>query len=112
MATENIIDLTENAKKQIQNIIDQNPGKILKVGVASGGCSGFTYEMNLISESEILEDDLLIEDDKIQVVVDGMSLMFLVGSELDYATELMGSRFVWLNPQEANGCGCGTSFSV
>lgn len=86
------------------------PGTRLRVSVSGGGCSGFQYLFALDAKSE--DGDVLIERDGAAVVVDGMSLMYVIGSELDYVEDLTGSYFKVKNPNASSSCGCGTSFAV
>ena len=89
-----------------------NLDKFLKIGVNSGGCSGFSYSFDLIESSGILDDDETIDCDSFKIIIDGMSVMYLLGTELDYKTELSGSSFVFNNPQATSMCGCQNSFAV
>ena len=86
------------------------PGLRLRVSVSGGGCSGFQYGFALDDQDE--DGDIVIERDGAAVVVDGMSLMYVLGSELDFVEDLSGSYFRVRNPNAASSCGCGTSFSV
>ena len=83
--------------------------RALRVAVEGGGCSGFQYEIKL---DDPAADDLVIEKDGQKVLVDQVSLPFLQNAEIDYAEELIGSRFVINNPNASSSCGCGTSFSI
>ena len=83
--------------------------RALRVAVEGGGCSGFQYEIRL---DDPAADDLVIEKDGQRVLVDQVSLPFLQNAEIDYAEELIGSRFVIHNPNATSSCGCGTSFSI
>jgi iron-sulfur cluster insertion protein len=78
--------------------------------VTGGGCSGFQY--GFAFDDERKADDLRITRGPVQVVVDAMSLQYLVGAEIDYEDNLEGARFVIRNPNAASTCGCGSSFSV
>jgi iron-sulfur cluster insertion protein len=82
----------------------------LRVSVSGGGCSGFQYLFALDDKSE--EGDIVIERDGAAVVVDGMSLMYVIGSELDFVEDLTGSYFKVKNPNASSSCGCGTSFAI
>jgi iron-sulfur cluster insertion protein len=82
----------------------------LRIFVTGGGCSGFQYGFAFDDESK--EDDLRITRGPVNVVVDAMSLQYLVGAEIDYEDNLEGARFVIRNPNAASTCGCGSSFSV
>jgi iron-sulfur cluster insertion protein len=82
----------------------------LRVAVLAGGCSGFQYKFDL--DELVQPDDLVVERGPARVVVDPTSLDLLVGAELHYADELMGSYFMVRNPNATSACGCGTSFSI
>jgi iron-sulfur cluster assembly accessory protein len=84
-------------------------GKVLRVAVAGGGCSGFQYEITL---DEPRGDDLVLSGEGESVVVDPVSLPFLTRARIDFSEELIGARFVIDNPNAAASCGCGTSFTV
>ena len=105
------ITLSERAARRIAEILKAEPVPALfRVSVEGGGCSGFQYRFDLVSEAA--PDDLLIERDGARVVVDPVSLGFMRGSELDFVDELIGAQFKLNNPNVTASCGCGTSFSV
>ena len=81
----------------------------LRVAVKGGGCSGFQYEIIFDAESE---DDLVLNRDGQAVLIDSVSLPYLSNATIDYAEELIGSRFVVLNPNAKSTCGCSLSFSL
>jgi iron-sulfur cluster assembly protein len=83
---------------------------MLRLGVRGGGCSGFAYVIEFADEKG--PRDQVFEYDGVRVVVDPKSLLFLNGTTLDYETKLMGHGFKFVNPNEAAGCGCGSSFGV
>ena len=83
--------------------------KALRVAVEGGGCSGFQYDIRL---DDPASDDLVLEKDGARVLVDQISLPFLANAVIDFTEELIGARFVIENPNAANSCGCGTSFSI
>ena len=83
---------------------------MLRVSVSGGGCSGFQYGFDLVSEQT--DDDLALEKDGVTVLVDSISLMYLSGSEIDFVDDLMGASFQIRNPNATASCGCGTSFSI
>jgi iron-sulfur cluster insertion protein len=112
-----MITLDESAKEKITELyIDQNDTNIkgLRVFVQGGGCSGFSYGFKW--ESEKSEDDFefsIVEGcNKIQVLIDAMSMQYLQGSTIKFKSELMGANFVIENPNATNKCGCGSSFAV
>ena len=87
-----------------------NPDLKFRVSVDGGGCSGFQYDFNLVTEKK--DDDLVVERDGVTMLVDGLSLLYLSGSEVDFVEELAGSMFVVKNPNATASCGCGSSFAV
>jgi len=107
------ISLTEKAQKEIKRIMGENqvPENYgLRVGVKGGGCSGFTYTLGF--DGEIKEGDTVIEFDELKLFIDGKSLFYLSGTELDFSDGLNGKGFVFNNPNAAKTCGCGESFSA
>jgi|TARA_Y100000310_G_scaffold323383_1_gene383636 iron-sulfur cluster assembly accessory protein len=105
-----MIQITESAKKHLINIITTNEKKV-KLGVKGGGCSGFTYDWQLIDE-ELSDDEKFPLDDRNNLFVDGMSLLYLAGLTIDYNTDLFGSSLKIENPNIKSACGCGESFNV
>lgn len=101
------ITISAAAAKRIADIA---PGGGLKVAVLGGGCSGFSYDIQLAAGPDA--DDLIIERDGARVFVDPVSIDFLAGSQIDWAEELIGSSFKVRNPNAKSSCGCGVSFSV
>ena len=105
-----MIQITESAKKHLINIMTTNEKKV-KLGVKGGGCSGFTYDWQLIDE-ELSDDEKIPLDDRNNLFVDGMSLLYLAGLTIDYNTDLFGSSLKIENPNIKSACGCGESFNV
>jgi iron-sulfur cluster assembly accessory protein len=83
---------------------------MLRVAVEGGGCSGFQYQFDLVSQAE--PDDLRVERDGAAALVDVVSLALLKGSEIDFVDELAGAEFRVRNPNAKSSCGCGVSFSI
>ena len=107
------ITITEKAKKEILRIIKENnvPENYgLRVGVKGGGCSGLTYTLNFVGDEK--EGDTIIEDENVKLFIDGKSLFYLMGTELDFSDGLNGKGFIFNNPNAAKTCGCGDSFGV
>jgi iron-sulfur cluster insertion protein len=106
------IAVTESAARRIAALAarEGRPAARLRVSVSGGGCSGFQYGFALDERDE--EGDVLVERDGAAVVVDGMSLMYVLGAEIDFVEDLSGSYFRVKNPNASSSCGCGTSFSV
>lgn len=112
-ADERVIVLTEKAMNQLRIIkAGKSEDTCLRMGVRAGGCSGMSYTMDLVSLSDITDDDHVEEYEGIKCVVDPKSLMFLYGLQLDYSDELIGGGFKFSNPNAEANCGCGKSFSV
>ncbi|HLH78020.1 MAG TPA: iron-sulfur cluster assembly accessory protein [Candidatus Binataceae bacterium] len=104
-----MISLSERAASKIRSLVEERPGAGLRVKVVGGGCSGLQYRMEL---DQAHERDKVFERDGAQLIVDKKSFLYLNGSELDYAEELMASGFRLVNPNVKRSCGCGESFTV
>jgi iron-sulfur cluster assembly accessory protein len=83
---------------------------MLRLAVDGGGCSGFQYRFELVETSE--PDDMRFERDGAVVLVDEVSVPFLVGAEIDFAEELAAAEFRVRNPNAKSSCGCGVSFTI
>jgi len=111
--TSSDITISSKAIKEIKKIMVENnftPEVGLRVGVKGGGCSGLTYSMGFDPESR--EGDTIIEQEDIKLYVDGKSLFYLMGTELDFTDGLNGKGFIFNNPNAKKTCGCGESFGV
>jgi iron-sulfur cluster assembly accessory protein len=105
------VSLTPRAVERIKGIVGGDVAKTyLRVSVAGGGCSGFQYQFDL--EGERAEDDVVIERDGAGVLIDPVSLAYLLGAEIDFVDDLIGAQFKINNPNATASCGCGTSFTV
>ncbi|WP_455474920.1 HesB/IscA family protein [Bartonella sp. B30(2025)] len=105
------VDISDCAAKQIARILSNEPDKIgLRISVEGGGCSGFSYKYNLVSESK--EDDLVLQKDGATVLIDSVSLPFMDGAQIDFVDDLIGKSFQIHNPNAVSSCGCGVSFSI
>jgi len=106
------IIFTDNAAKKVKELIEEEgtPDLKLRVFVSGGGCSGFQYGFTL--EETVNEDDTQVERVSVTLLIDPMSLQYLVGAEIDYQDSLQGSQFVIRNPNATTTCGCGSSFSA
>ncbi|HEY3300654.1 MAG TPA: iron-sulfur cluster insertion protein ErpA [Methylophilaceae bacterium] len=103
---------TDNAAKKVKELIEEegSPDLKLRVFVSGGGCSGFQYGFTFEDASN--EDDTMVDNDGVTLLIDPMSLQYLVGAEIDYQDSLQGSQFVIRNPNATTTCGCGSSFSA
>ena len=106
----NKIEITSNAQKHIASILKKDSSAYFRIAVLGGGCAGFQYKF--VFENLKNDDDILIEKDKINVVIDKTSMELIQNSKIDYVHELIGSSFKITNPQASSSCGCGTSFSI
>ncbi len=105
------ITITERAARRIKQIVANDPEKdALRISVLGGGCSGFQYEFDLDGTRN--EDDLEITRDGASVLIDSISLVYVLGSEIDFVDDLIGAQFKINNPNATASCGCGTSFSI
>jgi iron-sulfur cluster assembly protein len=109
------ITLTELAAKQIKDIIQQQnlpEGQTkLRVGVKGGGCSGFSYMLDL-TEEVAADTDEELESNGVPILIDSKSLLYLDGTEIDFKDDVMQSGFVFKNPNATSTCGCGSSFQA
>ena len=105
--------LTEAALGQVKFLRDkQGKDLCLRVGVRQGGCSGMSYIMDFTDPSTIREDDEVFDYEGFQLICDRKSLLYLYGLVLDYSDAMIGGGFQFTNPNAAQTCGCGKSFSV
>lgn len=108
-----MITITDNAKKRIVDILQENNNQssYIRVFIQGGGCAGWSY--NFVIDEEVAEDDFAFPiAAEWDVIVDSMSMQYLDGAVIDYKEDLMESRFVIDNPNAQTSCGCGSSFSI
>ena len=116
-----MVTLTETAAREVNQIITQqreaakkngaDAAKMyLRVGVKGGGCSGFSYTLDLTET--ITEQDETWNQHGVEIICDPKSLLYLDGTTVDFKDELMGRGFVFSNPNATSSCGCGSSFSA
>jgi iron-sulfur cluster insertion protein len=102
-----MINITEAAKLQINEILLGESANYVRAFISGGGCSGFNYGFTLEENKE--EDDFVID----KLIVDAMSMQYFENATIDYTSDkLKGSQFVISNPNAKSTCGCGSSFSV
>jgi len=108
-----MVSVTETAKKKIFSLLEEEGMGLdayVKVGVSSGGCSGLSYDLKFDRSHEL--EDKIYEDNNIKIIVDKKSLLYLIGTTLEYFGGLNGKGFVFNNPNAQRTCGCGESFSL
>ena len=103
---------TDSAAAKVKELVDEegNPELKLRVFVQGGGCSGFQYGFTF--DEAVAEDDTQMTKNGVTLLIDSMSLQYLMGAEIDYKEDLQGAQFVIKNPNATSTCGCGSSFSA
>lgn len=106
------LEFTDAAANKVKMLVadEENPNLKLRVYITGGGCSGFQYGFTF--DEKVNEGDMTIEKNGVALVVDPMSLQYLIGGTVDYTEGLEGSRFIVNNPNATTTCGCGSSFSI
>ena len=107
-----MITVSDKAVDKIKDILDgeQKGNGFIRIGIKGGGCSGFTYLLDI--EENQKDGDQLYNFGDVKVLIDSKSIIYLAGTELDYTDGLNGSGFVFNNPNAQRTCGCGNSFAV
>ncbi|MEC9375463.1 MAG: iron-sulfur cluster insertion protein ErpA [Pseudomonadota bacterium] len=103
---------TDSAASKVADLIkeEENPNLKLRVFISGGGCSGFQYGFTF--DEDLQSGDTEVENHGVTLLIDPMSIQYLMGAEIDYKDDLEGAQFVIRNPNAATTCGCGSSFSV
>jgi iron-sulfur cluster assembly protein len=106
------VRLTDAAAVRLNEIMTGAEGKYLgvRVGVTNGGCAGMAYTMNYAETTDPLDE--VMEDRGVKIFIEPKAILFLIGTELDYETTKLGSRFTFKNPNQTAACGCGESVSI
>lgn len=103
---------TDAAAEKVRELIAEegNDALMLRVFISGGGCSGFQYGFTF--DENTTEGDTTVETGGVKLLIDPMSIAYLMGAEIDYTEGLEGAQFVIRNPNASTTCGCGSSFSV
>ncbi|HAB32462.1 MAG TPA: iron-sulfur cluster assembly accessory protein [Cryomorphaceae bacterium] len=109
-----MINVSTEAAKKVAHLM-QEEGKdvvsaFVRVGVKSGGCSGLSYDMGFVDKPE--EGDQLFEDQGVKILVEKKSMLYLLGTTLEFSGGLNGKGFSFNNPNASRTCGCGESFAL
>ncbi|WP_417470096.1 HesB/IscA family protein [Maricaulis sp.] len=104
------VTLSEAAAARVKAIMAQRGAGFLRVGVKNGGCAGMEYVMDYVEAPEALDER--VEDKGVEIVLESKALLFLLGTELDYETTALHSKFVFRNPNQTDACGCGESVTI
>lgn len=107
-----VIRLTDAAAARIRDIMEKSEGRYIgvRVGVKNGGCAGMSYTMDY-AESQSPFDEV-IEEKGVRILVDPKAIMFLIGTEMDFKREKLAQKFVFVNPNQTEACGCGESVVI
>jgi len=105
-----IVTLTDAAAARVTEIMATGDKPYLRVGVVNGGCAGMEYLLEYASAPEPYDE--VVEDHGVRIVVKADAVMFLLGSEIDYETSRLASKFVFRNPNQTDACGCGESVTI
>ena len=103
---------TDSAASKVSELIteEDNPNLKLRVFISGGGCSGFQYGFTF--DEQIEDGDSQVENQGVTLLIDPMSVQYLMGAEIDYKEDLQGAQFIIRNPNAQTTCGCGQSFTV
>ena len=107
-----VVTLTDAAAERVKAIMDRadKPYAGLRVGVKNGGCAGQEYILEYAEAAQPLDE--VVEDKGVTVLIDPKAVLFLIGTEIDYETTKLASKFVFRNPNETDACGCGESVTI
>lgn len=108
----NPVVFTDSAAHKVDALIreEANPNLKLRVFIAGGGCSGFQYGFTF--DEELQDGDTEVENQGVTLLIDPMSIQYLMGAEIDFKEDIEGAQFIIRNPNAETTCGCGSSFSV
>ena len=107
-----IITLSDSAAERVQAIMAraEKPYAGLRVGVKNGGCAGQEYVLEYAETAGPFDE--VVEDKGVRILIDPKAVLFLIGTEIDYETTRLASKFVFRNPNETDACGCGESVTI
>ena len=107
-----VIRLSDAAAARIHDIMAKSEGRYIgvRVGVKNGGCAGMSYTMDYAESQGPLDE--VVEDKGVRILVDPKAVMFLVGTEMDFKREKLAQKFIFVNPNQTEACGCGESVVI
>ena len=107
-----VIRLSDAAAARIHDIMAKSEGRVIgvRVGVKNGGCAGMSYTMDYAENQGPLDE--VVEDKGVRILVDPKAVMFLVGTEMDFKRDKLAQRFIFVNPNQTEACGCGESVVI
>jgi len=105
-----IVTLTDAAAARVVELTADKAVKGLRIGIKNGGCAGQEYTFGFAEEISPLDE--VVTDKGATVVIDGKAVLYLIGSEIDFETTKLASKFVFRNPNQTDACGCGESVTI
>jgi iron-sulfur cluster assembly protein len=107
-----VVTLSERAAERVREIMGkaEKPYAGLRVGVKNGGCAGQEYVLEYAEQAGPLDE--VVEDKGVTILIDPKAILFLIGTEVDYETSRLSSKFVFNNPNQTDACGCGESVTI
>jgi iron-sulfur cluster assembly protein len=107
------LNISDSAIKQINQIINNAPQKVdgLLLSIDKSGCSGYSYKLDFAYQDKVKNYEF-ISKEGIKLYIEPKASLFLIGTEMDYQTDKLSSRFIFNNPKQKNTCGCGESFQL
>ena len=107
-----VIRLSDAAAARIHDIMEKSEGRYIgvRVGVKNGGCAGMSYTMDYAESQGPLDE--VVEDKGVRILVDPKAVMFLVGTEMDFKREKLAQKFIFVNPNQTEACGCGEAVVI
>ncbi|MGE0830765.1 MAG: HesB/IscA family protein [Hyphomonadaceae bacterium] len=105
-----VVTLTDAAAERVKAIIAAGEKPYLRVGVKNGGCAGMEYVLAYADAPDALDE--VVEDKGVRILIAADSILFLLGSEIDYETTRLSARFTFRNPNQTDACGCGESVTI
>lgn len=107
-----VVTLSDSAAARVQEIMSraEKPYAGLRVGVKNGGCAGQEYVLEYAETAGPIDE--VVEDKGVRILIDPKAVLFLIGTEIDYETTRLASKFVFRNPNETDACGCGESVTI
>ncbi len=106
-----IVTMTDAAAARVRAILADHPGALaLRIGVKKGGCAGMEYTLAVAEEKGPHEE--VVEQEGAVLLIEPTAIMYLIGTEMDFKTDKLGSQFVFNNPNQVGSCGCGVSVNL
>lgn len=107
-----VMRLTDAAANRLRDILARADRPIagVRIGVKNGGCAGMSYTMDYVEAANPADE--VVEDKGVRLMIDQKAVLFLLGTEMDFKTDKMSARFVFVNPNETSACGCGESVAI